>query len=133
MRPTIKGIAVLFFLMISGACSEQGDATKIIEPEKMKVVLWDYLQIQHYAQEVLGKDPNVNDTFAFVNLRDSMFHRHHIDSRSFEKTMLYYRSHPDEFMPLLDSVLAFEKRIKKPERTPSRLNLDGVLNSLDVR
>jgi hypothetical protein len=133
MRKIKTGILLILFSLLSGACSDQGDEAKIIPPEKMKMVLWDYLQIQHYTHEILGRDSAVNDTFAFIKLRDSMFIKHQTDALSFEKTLVYYRNHPDEFIPLLDSVAAYEKRIKKPDRSPNRMELDVFLDSLDLR
>jgi hypothetical protein len=106
------------------ACGWKDDSTELIKPEKMRVVLWEYLQIQHYAQEVLSKDSTLNDTFAFLQLRDSMFLRHQIDAQVFKKSMMYYRAHPDQFLPVLDSIVAIQQRTIQFKESKKMINLD---------
>jgi hypothetical protein len=124
MNRFILGIFLISLISPMYSCKTKDDASSTIKPEKMREVLWEYLQIQHYAQEVLSKDSTINDTLAFLQLRDSMFRRHQVDARNFKKSMLHYRTHPDQFLPLLDSIAAMQQRNIKSQQPKKQFDLE---------
>jgi hypothetical protein len=110
MRKSIASILIISVIFHFYSCHRNSGNAEVMKPEKMEAVLWDYFRIQTYSQEIVSKERDYNDTLVFLKLRDSLFHLHKINQQIFETSMNYYRAHPDQFRPILDSITAFQSR-----------------------
>jgi hypothetical protein len=110
MRKSIVSILIISVSLLFSSCQSKFNDAEVMKPKKMEQVLWDYIRIQTYSQEIISKERDYNDTLVFLKLRDSLFHLHKINQQVFETSMNYYRTHPDQFRPILDSITAFQSR-----------------------
>jgi len=103
-------IIALAFLWI--ACGRSGST--VLEPEKMKLVMWDMLRADEVASLEGLKDTVPNNLLRHaVEKYGQVFAVHHITREQFYDSYRYYQEHPEEHKLLMDSLQAFGTRVKE--------------------
>jgi len=104
----------LFFLImiLALACSSDQVPKNVIQPEEMKMILYDLFRSEEAATK-LTLDSSIN---TFTNrqlvMYNNVFAIHHIDKDAFYRSYRYYEEHPDLHKELMDSLSAFAGREK---------------------
>ena len=86
----------------------------------MQVVLWDFIRIDTYDADIASKNKKLKDTIDNISRQNALFKHHQITKQAFENSLTYYKNHPQEFLPILDSILTMQDRSKTYE--PFNLN-----------
>src|SRR5689334_13977973 len=94
-----KGLILIFFLF---ACTGKQVPADIIQPEEMKKIIWDITRAQWLSEEVSRKDSGINKVAATMVLSKKIFEMHHITQPDFNKSYLWYTSHPEILRVMLD-------------------------------
>ena len=96
------------------------EVSLILPPKKMQVVLWDFIRIDTYDADIASKNKKLKDTLDNISRQNALFKHHQITKQAFENSLTYYKNHPQEFLPILDSILTMQDRSKTYE--PFNLN-----------
>ena len=107
-------ISWLFMLMAS-LCACSGKETfpsDVLKPEKMRLVMWDFVKADVYTEEFTKREHPGTDTLENMKLQLMIFSKHHITKNQFYKSYQYYYSHPELMTALLDSISASQNKIK---------------------
>ena len=102
----IKYFSIMILFFSVGCHSPKKKSAGIISPEKMKMVLWDYLRANEYAFEIAKKDTTQNDTTLNIHLQNLIFKQHKISRETFYKSYSYYTNNSNLLVPILDSMIA---------------------------
>lgn len=100
---------VLFFCAMVTACHTSDEK---LDPETMKVVLWDVMKMDELYNQMIIKDSTLRKGKEFIRLYEEVYALHHITKKQFDNTYRYYESHPIEMQALLDSVDTYAAREK---------------------
>ncbi|MEN9569549.1 MAG: hypothetical protein RL172_780 [Bacteroidota bacterium] len=105
-----KTVVCIFgaWLLLATSCSS--DKGKVLSPQKMEVVMWDFLQADTYTEFYLKKDSSINATLKNAALQQKVFELHKISKEDFYKSYQYYNNKPEEMRMILDSVSAKAER-----------------------
>ena len=99
--------SLLFF-----SCSDKKKFPEdIIKPEKMKLVMWDFVKADVMSQEFTKREHPGTDTLENVKMQQIIFNKYKISKAEFYKSYEYYYSHPDLMNALLDSITASQNKI----------------------
>jgi hypothetical protein len=119
----MKSLPVLFCMLVSMAsCNGDANREKLLRPEKMEAVLHDYLESEIYVHDFLSADAVISDSFEMAVAQERIFSKHGVSREQFIHSLEYYSGHGDEFLPIIDSLLAkksAETVDKKIEIEPS--------------
>ncbi len=102
----------LLFLVLSIMClfsCKDSTPDHILGEEKMKIVLWDYLNADVYAREFLA-DSSKDDTLVNAKLQQQLFKKNGVTSKQFYDSYEYYVQHPGKLLLMMDSMEAQQKR-----------------------
>lgn len=111
-----KSIYIFSILFLGYGCTSND---KIIEPQKMKLVMWDMITADEYNKLIVAKDSSFVIQKHNISLYNNIFALHKISKQQFYNSYQYYQSHPNEMKILLDSIAAFG--IKKRDSSANRL------------
>jgi len=101
-------LTMSFFLV---SCHQKESIpANLIEPQKMELILWDYLKADAYANEISRKDSTQNDTVVNLALQHVIFKHHTTTQQAFDDSYAYYCKHPNRLIPILDSILASQSK-----------------------
>jgi len=101
-----KYLFITFLFFSVGCNSPKKKSADIISPDKMKLVLWDYLRANEYAFEIIKKDTAQNDTTLNLQLQNLIFNHYKISRETFYKSYAYYTNNSNLLVPILDSIIA---------------------------
>ena len=104
MRNVSRILACLF--MLSVAC-RGGDRVPghIIPREKMQKVLWDMMRADQFLGDyILNQDSSLNRKQESTNMYSQVLALHEVTQKQFRESFYYYRSRPDIFKVLMDSL-----------------------------
>ncbi len=124
-------MATIFLLLMIAISCRQDASKKIIEPEQMKVVIWDMLNADSWHEQLKLRDTLVkytNENFKFYN---QIFAAHNITKEQFYNSYKYYQTNPLKMQALLDSATAYGERIKNAPVKPKLL--DSLKATLPVK
>ena len=99
---------MLSLLIIAMSCTDSRPKGLMGE-EKMKKVLWEYLNADVYTREYLT-DSTKEDTLLNAKLQKEIFKKNGVTADEFYTTYNYYTDHPKEMLDMLDSMAAQQKR-----------------------
>src|SRR5436190_1246718 len=102
-------IAIACISIIS--CGGDKRPSGVLSPEKMQLVLWDYIRADAFTTDYLSKDSLKNLNVENVKMQKEIFARHKITEDIFYKSYAYYEAHPEEMRIMLDSMIARKRRI----------------------
>lgn len=120
-KPFFTICCSLFFL----ACG-RGTPYGILSKDKMQEVVWEMAQGNEYlASYVYARNPEINT----VALNDAMIERickvNKISKETLNKSLKYYQENPEDFVIILDSVVAQQRRAKGD----TAISTDPALNN----
>ena len=103
MRGLLLIICCVFIL---AGCKNKNKATAgIIPQKKMQAVLWDMMRADQFlADFVLNKDSSLDKTSERIKYYNKIFDIHHITKEQFSTSFSYYKTHPDLFKMIMDSL-----------------------------
>lgn len=123
---------IFVFLIFLAACS--GSTPKDVLPrDKMQKVLWDVTLAGEYANGyIFSKYYDLNRAAVNNELLEKVFKSNGITKKQFEKSLDYYRDHPQKLMTVLDSLYAQQKRIDdaRNEKTEKNKEIEEVNASI---
>jgi hypothetical protein len=107
----------IFFLLLTSvlffSCSDSNQLpSDIIKPEKMKLVLWDFVKADVLSQEFTKREHPGTDTLENIKMQQIIFNKYKISKTEFYKSYDYYYNHTDLMNALLDSITASQNKIK---------------------
>lgn len=103
------------FLVTSMGCKEK-TPSGILEPERMKAVLWDVIKADAFTNEFIKKDSSNDAVKENVKLQQQIFAIHKISKKEFYDSYGYYKTNTVLFKNMLDSMVVQAERDKnKPE------------------
>ena len=90
------------------SCSSR--PSSVLEPAKMKEVLWDIIRAESFTNEFISKDSSKNLVLENVKLQKAIFAKHHVSREKYYASYYYYQNHPNDMQTLLDSMIIGKRR-----------------------
>ena len=106
----MKCIIALLFAGIIVSCNSNKPPKNIILPVKMQLVLWDYMQADVYAADIIKLDSSKSDTIENIELQKAVFKKYGIDRKKFYDSYAYYQKHPEQMKTMIDSMVNYQRR-----------------------
>lgn len=123
MRKCISYIAFFCAVFFCACVSKDKVPSSVMQPEKMKSVLWDVMRAQFMAIEMVKKDSLSNKTAETKALTQKVFKIHKITEADFDKSYNWYVKHPDVMRVIFDSLYTQKQRDRNDEHGQERLQL----------
>jgi len=105
-----KFIYIIFSVVLFSCYSKDKVPSDVIQPKKMKSVLWDIMRAQTLANEIARKDSTINAASETKILSQKVFKIHQTDSVNFNKSYNWYVKHPDVLKIIFDSLYVQKQR-----------------------
>jgi len=103
MRFLLLIICCIFIL--TGCKNKDKASAGIIPQKKMQAIVWDMMRADQFlADFVFNKDSSLDKTSESMKLYNKIFDIHHITKDQFRESFSYYKTHPDLFKLLMDSL-----------------------------
>ncbi len=96
--------STLLFLLIFSCNHKEGIPNDIIKPEKMQLILSDFIKSDVYTMEIIKKQSLGNDTVSNLRIQQIIFNHYKISRNDFYKSYQYYYIHPELMVSVLDSI-----------------------------
>ena len=97
---TISGM-----LLFSSCGKKKSLPSGVLATEKMEAVLWDIMRADQFVLiYVLPKDTSLRKETEIKKWHDSVYAVHKITEADFQKSFLYYKSHPQFLRQVMDSI-----------------------------
>jgi len=111
---------IFISLILFTACNSKKLPSDVIEPERMKLIVWDVLRADEYAADQFHSDSSKSMRKHLSADYANVFAVHKINSNTFYNSYKYYRAHPFLHKILMDSVYAYgtRQRAKLDIQTP---------------
>jgi Domain of unknown function (DUF4296) len=104
MRLLFAGAALLL-LVITGCAGKDKIPGNVLPPAKMQAVLWDMMRADQFlADYVFSRDTSKNKEKESITLYTRIFTIHQVTRQQFSESFAYYRTHPGQLQPLMDSI-----------------------------
>jgi hypothetical protein len=99
-------LLIICSVFILAGCKNKNKATAgIIPQKKMQAVLWDMMRADLFlADFVLNKDSGLVKTSERIKFYNKIFDIHQITKEQFSNSFSYYKTHPDLFKQIMDSL-----------------------------
>lgn len=97
-------ILLLTIAVTSCMSAENSIPASVLSPQKMQVVMADYIRADVYASEFLKKDSTRSDTMENMLMQQAVFKKNGITREQFYRSYDYYAKHPEYWKPVLDSL-----------------------------
>lgn len=102
---------IVSILFVFGECScKSGTEANIIAPGKMGSVLFDMNVADDFVTIYVSKDSSKNKTLELNREYQKIYLLYNITEDEFKRSYEYYKSHPDEYKVLMDSLNAKAQR-----------------------
>lgn len=100
-------ILIILVVVLLVACSSKRTPKGILEPKPMQAVLWDMLMAGEFLQGyVLLRDTGIHKLVKSDQVYNKVLALHKIDRETFDKSLDWYRKHPQIMKEVLDSIAA---------------------------
>jgi hypothetical protein len=104
-------LAFLATLVIAiTACSSSAVPGDIIEPHKMKLIVYDLIRADEWTNLRASTDTAFKKDVEVMKIYKQVFSIHHINHKEFYKSYRYYQAHPDINKALFDSLISHANR-----------------------
>jgi hypothetical protein len=110
---SIAGFMIAFLLI---SCSKSKVPSGILEPEKMQLVLWDYIRADVFANEFIRKDSSKNVELESARLQQQVFQLHKVTKEQFYKSYQYYLTHQLIMKEMMDTMVVRQQRAVEIKR-----------------
>jgi hypothetical protein len=98
----------------------------------MQLVVWDIVRADQFLNDfVLNKDSSLNSTVERTKLYQQVFAVHKTNQEQFRESFSFYKSHPEYFKTILDSINVQSNKAPTEIYQPKPLN-DSLVNDLDT-
>lgn len=98
-------VTVIFVLLLSISCSNRNKVPKgILQPPKMREVLWDMISAGEFLNAYVLMKDSVNRLAESSKKYGQVLQFHQITKEEFEKSYSYYQQHPELMKVILDSL-----------------------------
>lgn len=104
----------LFIAFVLMSC--QSRPSGILAPQKMEEVLTDVIKADVFTQDFVPRDTSLKPAVENVKLQKQIFAYHKVTKEEFYDSYDYYLKHPDEIVPILDSIFAKQNRPQTVEK-----------------
>ncbi|MEO7312499.1 MAG: DUF4296 domain-containing protein [Chitinophagaceae bacterium] len=104
---------VCLVLIVIISCKSGGVPGNVLPVDEMKVVMWDVLQADEYANYAVTKDSSKNVKQETLRLYSKVFALHKISGDDFGRSYKYYREHPAMEKLLLDSIQVYGNKMRE--------------------
>lgn len=120
----IRLFYILLAIVMLNACKDSNSASEknIISPKKMQLVLLDFIKADSYDTEISARSKNVEDTLDNLSRQNTIFEYHKVTRNAFLNSLEYYKKNPDLFIPILDSMLTSQDKLKNTDLFNIRLH-----------
>ena len=92
------------------ACSRSRVPSDIIQPHEMGNVLFEISMAEEFVNSFVAKDSSRDKDVEIQKEYQKIFLLHNIKEEQFQKSYTFYRSHPDIFKTMMDSLNARAQR-----------------------
>jgi len=118
----LRFLFITFIIFLLFACKRNKDLPKdILVPDKMKVVLYDLM----LAEALQDAKPDLYPP-GHTELRDQVLKSHGLNKKTFQKSLDYYRQHPQIYKQLADSLATYATRLSADIlQLPEKTKLNG--------
>jgi hypothetical protein len=113
----------LLVLIISGmllfsSCGKKNSLPSgVLATDKMEAVMWDMMRADQFVVVyILPKDSSLKKETEIKKWHDSVYAVHKITEADFQKSFLYYKSHPRLLRQVMDSI-SISKQYETQEQT----------------
>ena len=103
MKKLVSMSLVLLFVMLS-CTGRKHIPSGILKPDKMEKVLYDVIVAEGYAESYLFKDSSKTKVEWMNQEVDKVLAIHKVSQETFMKSYDFYKSRPDLFKPIADSM-----------------------------
>lgn len=129
-------VPAIFILLFFSSCSGKDKIPKSILPQgKIQDVMWDMILADEFVTSYIWKnDSLINRLEESSKFYERIFSIHKITKEQFQKSITYYREHPDLLTIIVDSLNAKESILRK--RAPLKSYQDSISvkkNSLHIQ
>lgn len=97
-------LLIIFVFFVACQSPKQKIPDGIIPPQKMELIMWDYVKADAYAAEFLRKRPGIDDSLENMKMQQTIFRHYNITRQDFYKSYQYYCNNPKLFSDLMDSI-----------------------------
>lgn len=101
-----RKLLICLLIFIAG-CSSGSVPKGILSPEKMQLIMFDFLKADELANEYAVKDTSRKRNTEAIKLYKQVLALHNTSKDEFFKSYRYYQSHPDKNKVLFDSLFAW--------------------------
>lgn len=110
MKLLPRFLLVVMIMLAAGCGKKRPGHGGILSYNDMKLVMWDMAQADEYAAVYLKRDTTKNLQTETNRVYQQIFLLHKTDSAQFFNSFRYYKTHPDHYKVLLDSLNAIASR-----------------------
>lgn len=105
------GLSIIIILFLA-ACSSGNVPSDVIQPEKMKLVVYDMIRADEWVNTRASADTSFNRTTEVRKFYEQVFLIHKITRKQFYDSYKYYQAHPDLNRTLFDSLQGYANKKK---------------------
>ncbi len=98
------------FLLGLAACSNRKVPSDIIQPEKMKPLIFDMMRADQFVDSYVLTDTALKSKEQHIKLYEQVFLIHKTNRDQFYKSLSYYQQHPKINKVLFDSLMSYSTR-----------------------
>ena len=96
---------LLAFCIAGSFCSNKKTPSGVLPPEKMQAVLWDLFRAGNYVTSYeMPKDSTLVREPQQIKWFNRVLYIHQVSEKQFKTSLSYYKSHPDLFARIMDSL-----------------------------
>lgn len=108
----MKFIYFLLLLCIAGGCAQKNKIPAgILSQQKMRLVLWDMIRADEYANSFLTANDSVSIDDQKAVIYEQIFKLHSTKADIFKKSLTFYQSNPNLLKVVIDSLRSDERRV----------------------
>jgi Domain of unknown function (DUF4296) len=103
------GVLMIFVL---AACGGQKLPAGVLDKDRMELVLTDVILAEAYAESYLSADTSKRLKQLYTQELDKVLAIHKVSQKDFQVSIQYYKSQPEQFKVVIDTVNARAMRTK---------------------
>lgn len=113
-------------LVFMNSCKQENSTPPNLIPKaKMETILWQMIQVDQYASNVIAKDSTKNLPEERIKLYSKVFELNKITRETFNNSYKYYLGHPDVSKIMFDSISARASRQRSEAYRPKPVEKPG--------
>lgn len=109
MRKLSIGLMILVFL---AACGGQKLPPGVLDKDRMELLLTDVILAEAFAESYLSADTSKRLKQLYAQELDKVLAIHKVTQKDFQASIQYYKSQPEQFKVVIDTVNARALRTK---------------------